>query len=212
MEIIANNISKRYRRQWVFRDLNHHFAAGSCWAICGPNGSGKSTLLKILSGYTSPTKGKIEYQQSGSAVAEEQVVTQFSFVAPYQQLIEEYTLLEQLQFHFKFKEALLPNSEIVERAGLEGAEHKFIHEFSSGMKQRLKLALALFSGCECLFLDEPTSNLDEKGIEWYQQEMLSIKGNKNIIIASNQRYEYAFTDQIIQISDFISGSLNSSKH
>ena len=130
------------------------------------------------------------------------MITQFGFVGPYQQLIEELTLREHIDFHFQFRQPTIEVGEMMERAGLSKAKSKYVHEFSSGMKQRLRLLLAFFAKGECLFLDEPTANLDEYGIKWYEQEVLQIKGKRNIIIASNQRYEYAFTDQILPINEF----------
>ena len=181
----------------------HTFEPNSCWAICGPNGSGKSTLLKILAGYTSPTKGTVKYRLDDQVIQEEKMVTRFNFVAPYQQIIEEFTLKELLDFHYRFKRPLIPWQEMVDRARLAGAENKYIHEFSSGMKQRVKLIMGFFTHCECLFLDEPTSNLDEEGINWYEREISAIRGKKNIIIASNQRYEYKFTDQILSVNNYL---------
>jgi ABC-type multidrug transport system ATPase subunit len=202
LDIRLDHISKRFGKQWIFRKLDYHFQANTAHAICGHNGSGKSTLLKIISGYNTATSGKITYHLKGNPIQLEGQVTQVNYAAPYQHLLEELTLSEHLDFHFQFKENLISLPEIVERVGLKGAQNKFVGDFSSGMKQRLKLGLALFSKGSLLLLDEPTSNLDEQGIQWYQEEIKEKKGHCTIIIASNLRYEYDFVDHQLTITDF----------
>ncbi len=159
-------------------------------------------MLKIISGYNSATLGKITYQQNGQQIQLEDHITEVNYAAPYQHLLEELTLQEHLDFHFQFKKSLIAPSQILERVGLKGAQNKFVGDFSSGMKQRLKLGLALFSEGSLLLLDEPTSNLDEQGIAWYKEEILKKKGDCTIIIASNLRYEYDFADHQLTITDF----------
>lgn len=202
MEIHLENISKRFGRQWIFKGLSEVIKDNSTWAICGRNGSGKSTLLKILSGYSTATKGKLTYLVDDQSISPEEHISQIAFAAPYQTLLEELTLEEHLDFHFRFKTPTHSKKEIVTRAGLKGAEMKFVSDFSSGMKQRLKLALALFSESEVIFLDEPTSNLDEQGTEWYLREITEIKGSRTIIIASNLRYEYELADHQLTVTDY----------
>lgn len=202
MEIQLDHISKRFGKQWIFKNLNYLIESNSTHAICGRNGSGKSTLLKILSGYNTATSGKLNYQKNGQRIELEDHITEVNYAAPYQQLLEELTLTEHLDFHFQFKESLIPPTEIVQRVGLQSAQNKFVGDFSSGMKQRLKLGLALFSKGSLLLLDEPTSNLDEQGIVWYKEEILKKKGDCTIIIASNLRYEYDFADHQLTITDF----------
>ena len=90
------------------------------------------------------------------------------------------------------------------KSGLSGSKNKRIEEFSSGMRQRLKLLLALYTKAEIIFLYEPTSNMDEEGIGWFHTEMNNISKDQTIIIASNQRYEYDFTENVLNISDYIS--------
>lgn len=202
MNIHLDHISKRFGKQWIFRKLSYQIESNSAHAICGRNGSGKSTVLKIISGYNTATSGKITYQQNGKQIRLEDHITAVNYAAPYQHLLEELTLQEHLDFHFEFKKNLIPPAEIIDRVGLKGAQNKFVGDFSSGMKQRLKLGLALFSEGSLLLLDEPTSNLDEQGIAWYKEEILKKKGDCTIIIASNLRYEYDFADHQLTITDF----------
>lgn len=183
MEVSLIGVGKRFKKDWIFRDLTHVFKTNSSTAIIGNNGSGKSTLLRLITTFSDPTLGEINYDK----VHPEQ---QISFVAPYLELIEELTLQEHLEFHFQFRKATLSFQEMMEKGGLANAKDKQIINFSSGMKQRLKLILAFFSTDSLMILDEPCSNLDENGIAWYQEQLQSIISKKTIIIASNQRFEY----------------------
>lgn len=166
-------------------------------SITGHNGSGKSTLLQIISGFTTASEGQINYNETA-----DDLQVDFSFVAPYQNIIEEFTLIEHLRFHARFKHPKIPFSDIIEKSGLTGSENKIIQEFSSGMKQRLRLALAFFYDAKVIFLDEPTSNLDSKGEKWYHALIQSVKGNSTIIVASNQEFEIKEAQRNISIENF----------
>ena len=93
MEILAQNISKKFRQEYVIKQFSYQFKAGNSYAITGPNGSGKSTLLQLLAQYTLPNSGKVEMPQ----VETENVYSQITYAAPYVELIEEYTLVEHLE-------------------------------------------------------------------------------------------------------------------
>lgn len=202
IKIETEDLGKRFQREWIYRSLSLHLQSNEAWAITGPNGSGKSTLLQNLSGYTLPTEGQINFFSEGSPIAPEQFYRYLSVVTPYQELIEELTLTELLSFHFQFKKAAKSQTteELVELMYLHKARHKLIKHFSSGMKQRLKLGLALFSDSPVLFLDEPTNNLDHQGIDWYQQHLRENMQDRLVIICSNQPYEYEVCRQEIQIT------------
>ncbi|HYG37806.1 MAG TPA: ATP-binding cassette domain-containing protein [Cytophagales bacterium] len=199
MDITIEGLGKRYNYDWIFRNLNYSFNANTDYAIVGSNGSGKSTFVKILSSFILPTEGKIIYTSDGVLVEPEKVYSHIVFSAPYLELIEEFTLREVFHFHFKFKKPLLGLNEFAERSRLASALNKQIKFFSSGMKQRLKLGLSFFSDCEVLFLDEPTSNLDSQGVEWYKEEVSKLIGKKMIFICSNQKHEYDFCKNILNI-------------
>lgn len=198
MEIRIEDLGKKYNRQWIFRHLNMTIANGQMIAITGHNGSGKSTLLKMISNYITPSEGEIRFNDFPAG----EVQTSFSYVAPYQNLIEEFTLKEHLNFHANFKKPLYPTEEILDASGLSHAHSKLVKEFSSGMKQRLKLALAFFYESSIIFLDEPTSNLDQHGINWYLHLLSSIINKKTLIIASNDPNEYQEAHSIIEIEKY----------
>ena len=204
MEIVLENIGKKFFNRWLFKGINLSFQTGSAYVLCGPNGSGKSTLLSIISGYQSPSAGKVIYQNEGTIYGYEQFYTGISFTAPYLELIEEYTLKELLHFHFSFKPIKTGESieSLIAFMSLEKASEKEIRYFSSGMKQRVKLGLALFTQSPVLLLDEPTVNLDKQGIAWYLSAVTSHISNRIVILASNIPEEYAFTDKIFNVTDY----------
>lgn len=204
MQISLSNLGKRYNYEWIFRKLTYTFESGTSYAILGHNGSGKSTLLTIMAGHNLHSEGDIVYTLGNEKVAVEHVFRHLSLTAPYLELIEEFTLLEMLDFHIRFK-ALRGNItplQLIDRMGLQKSKNKFVKDFSSGMKQRLKLGLALYADTSLLLLDEPTTNLDNEGVTWYQEHVAQTKSGRLIIVGSNIHHEYAFCDQQLRISDF----------
>jgi len=192
MKIVANNLGKRFNREWIFKKLSFTFEQGTTYAIVGPNGSGKSTLIQVLWGQVPQSTGTLYYQNDDKVIPQEECYKHVSVATPYMELIEEFTLEEMISFHFKFKKSVgeLKGDEMIERMVLNHARDKQISKFSSGMKQRLKLGLALFSDVKAIFLDEPTTNLDKKSIEWYQTNLRDLSKSRITIIASNVDYEY----------------------
>ena len=216
MKISLINAGKRFNRDWIFRNINQEFISGTAYAITGPNGSGKSTLLQAIGGAIMMSEGKAQYKvgnrQSGIGNAMEpdkeiDVDSAFQYIsiaAPYLELIEEMTLLEMLEFHAQFK-PLLANTtipDIISIIGLKAAANKQIRFYSSGMKQRVKLAQAIFSDVPCVLLDEPCTNLDAVGIELYHQLIRDYGNNRLIIVSSNDPQEYSFCREKISITDF----------
>jgi len=199
MDITVENIGKRYLYEWIFKKINFHFKAATRYAILGTNGSGKSTFLKIISGHLSPSKGAILYQRKGQNIDTDELYKQVSFAAPYIELIEEFTLQEAIEFHQKFKSfrSTITTTEFLQLIQLEHAASKEIRFFSSGMKQRLKLGLAFYAQHDILLLDEPTTNMDKMGLEWYQEQINNISNGSIVIIASNQKYEYEFVNHLL---------------
>ncbi|WP_317132160.1 ABC transporter ATP-binding protein [Sphingobacterium phlebotomi] len=186
--------------------MDYTFSFGKKYAILGPNGSGKSTLLKVISGSLAPSEGEIVYENiSTQRILTEGVYQQLTVAAPYMELIEEFTLRELISFHFKFKSYLsgFDLGEVVRILHLEKALDKEIRFFSSGMKQRVKLTLACCSSSNMVLLDEPMSNLDTAGEDWYLSLIERTIGTDRIlIIGSNQEKEYAFCDEQINITSY----------
>lgn len=204
MTISLSDTGKRYNREWIFRGLNYAFSSGKAYAITGPNGSGKSTLLQVLAGAVAHSTGSIRWTNNQGEISPELVYQQLSIAAPYLELIEEMTALEFLQFHQSFKPFLpgLSIETMLARVGLEQAVHKQIRFYSSGMKQRVKLAQAIFSDTPLLLLDEPCSNMDASGIRLYQSLMEDFGKNRLVIVSSNDPQETPFCEEKINILDW----------
>jgi len=202
MKVTLGDIGKRYASaHWVFKGLSLTIHAGDRIAITGNNGSGKSTLLQIIAGLISPSVGQVQYFDQGKELDKEIALQQMYFTAPYLELIQEFSVIELLQFHFKFKPLIRTEnfSTLIQALYLEGNERKWIKNLSSGMKQRLKLGLMFYSGSHLILLDEPTTNLDEQGIQWYHEHIMRLPPEAIVIVASNQKQEYIFCDKIIQM-------------
>jgi ABC-type multidrug transport system ATPase subunit len=207
MKINLLNAGKRFNREWIYRGVTREFSAGNAYAITGPNGSGKSTLLQVLGGMLQVSEGKIEYSiatSGGRPLAAEAVFQHISFCAPYLDVIEEMTLLEFLQFHQQFKPFLQSFSptEIISEVGLAAAAGKQIRYYSSGMKQRVKLAQAIFSNTAIVLLDEPCSNLDSAGIQLYHSLIQRYCNDRLVVVCSNDEVEYSFCNEVISITAF----------
>ena len=203
MNISLNNVGRRFNKEWIFRNLSTEFSSGNSYAILGPNGSGKSTLLSVLTGSLSPSEGEISFSDTKD-IPVENIYKYISLAAPYLELVEAFTLREIIDFHFKFKNFAsgIDTKKLIGILGLEKAANKQIKYFSSGMKQRTKLALACCTDTPILFLDEPTSNLDVQGINWYRELIENFGKGRLTIIGSNQIQEYDFCTNQIQITDY----------
>ena len=203
MKITLIDAGKRFNRDWIFRHLNYEFQTGHSYAITGPNGSGKSTLLQSIAGAIAISEGNIRYD-NGAPVPPEQAYRHLSLAAPYLQLVEEMTVTELLDFHAAFK-PLLPGisaAAIIRKVGLEAAAHKQMRYYSSGMKQRVRLAQALFSDCTLVLLDEPCTNLDTEGIALYRELIAQYTPGRLLIVSSNDVQEYEFCEERINIMGY----------
>jgi len=191
--ITLNNVSKKFGSNWIFKNINAQFEAGKKYAIVGANGSGKSTLLKVLAGIITPNTGTVQF-------AFEEVYKHVSFSAPYMDLPEELSLNELFNFHENIRRLSISREAFMNEVQLEG--DKEIRNYSSGMKQRLKLAFAFFTESEILLLDEPSATLDEHWNEWYLKTVQQVSKDRLVIISSNIPAEYAFCDSILNIGEF----------
>lgn len=204
MQINLTQAAKRFHKEWIFSKLDFQLNTGHHYALIGNNGSGKSTLLQIMGGYIGLTKGKITWEQEGNTLNADNIFSKISIAAPYLELVEEFTALEQISFHKKFKPLLnkIDNKTLLNAVGLEKSGDKQIRNFSSGMKQRLKLGLAIFDQSPLLLLDEPCSNLDQEGMATYHALIQNYALDKLIIVASNDPQEYQFCDRSLTLAQF----------
>jgi len=200
MKITLIDAGKRFNRDWIFRHLGYEFSPGHSYAITGANGSGKSTLLQAIAGAIALSEGSIDY----AGQPPEQVFRLLSLAAPYLEVIEEMTVAEFLHFHGSFKPFIpgISVGEIISRVGLKSAADKQIRYYSSGMKQRVRLAQAIFSDAPMLLLDEPCTNLDVEGIELYRSLVLEYGKSRLVVVSSNDPQEYDFCEEVINIMDY----------
>ncbi|MAN85497.1 MAG: ABC transporter ATP-binding protein [Algoriphagus sp.] len=203
LKIQLEEASKRFQYEWIFKNLDLSLQSGDSLAITGSNGSGKSTLLKCIAGSIPLSSGKISFLKD-KPILDSDWFRFLTIAAPYLELPEEFSLKEVLQFHFKFKKpkSNLSLEEMLQILYLEQHMNKPISQFSSGMKQRLKLGLALFSDVDLVLLDEPTSNLDKKGINWYLEMVEKFAQNQILIVCSNESREYEFCQQKLVLEDY----------
>ena len=203
MRIELQQAGKRYNRDWIFKHLDYVFTTGS-YAITGNNGSGKSTLLQTIAGYIAPSKGSVIYSFQDKEIAPENIFNYLSLATPYLDLIEEMTSLELIHFQSTFKpyKAGITAEEMLETCGLTAASNKQIRYFSSGMKQRLKLALAFFADTPLLLLDEPCTNLDKAGIDIYLRLINQHCNNRLVLVCSNDEQEISFCNYRLSIMDY----------
>lgn len=204
MTIRLSDAGKRFNREWIFRNASLEFTAPLSYAITGPNGSGKSTLLQTIGSLLQTSEGVVGYFNQNGNIAAENAYHHIGFCAPYIETVEEMSLSEFLHFHASFKPliASLSVHDVISIIGLERATHKQIRHFSSGMKQRVKLAQAIFSDVTAVLLDEPCTNLDAAGVQLYQSLIEKYCTTRLVIVSSNDPAEYAFCQEAISINQF----------
>ena len=206
MTISLSDAGKRFNREWIFRHFTYTFEEGQSYAITGPNGSGKSTLLQVIGGSMHFNEGTMRYE-AGSPKSElepEKIYSHVSLCAPYLDVVEEMTLKEFLDFHHGFKPFLpgITVEKTVAILGLEKAVNKQIRYYSSGMKQRVKLAQCILSDTAIVLLDEPCTNLDAAGIELYNSLVDDFCKKRTVIVSSNDPQEYTFCREKISIMNW----------
>jgi len=203
---------RRYNRNWVFRGLSASWTSPGFVAILGPNGSGKSTLLQILAGWISPSEGSVRFfldedNSHAPELSREMIYAHVSIAAPYLELPGECTLLELIGLQAGVK-GLLQGLDLTAvhalsgLAALPGIESRPFKFYSSGMKQRVKLLLALTSPSALVLLDEPLTNLDGTSAKWYEDLLQQYRGERLIVIASNDPAEYRFCDERVDLNGF----------
>ncbi len=201
MQVTIQNLSKRYLYDWIIRNMSHTFESDSITGVNGINGSGKSTLIKMLCGFLSSSEGNISYTLEGNKIERSDVFQYMTLAAPYTDIINEYDVEEMFNFHTKFKKLRenIDTNQFLEIVKLRGNKGKQIQFYSSGMKQRLQLALALLSDSKLLLLDEPTSYLDEENKAWFYDLLFKNKNNRTIIIASNDKEDFELCGNVISL-------------
>jgi ABC-type multidrug transport system ATPase subunit len=201
MRITVTEAGKRFNRDWIFRGLNLEFKPGTHYAITGHNGSGKSTLLQCVAGAMHLSEGDISYHNASSVLDKDNWYQHVSICTPYLEVIEEMTATEFLDYHSAFKPMKKgwDTPGMLNEIGLTKAANKQIRHYSSGMKQRVKLAQAFFSDTEVLILDEPCSNLDKMGFDLYKKLITHHTDNRLVLIGSNDPLEFESCAEVIRL-------------
>ncbi len=208
MNITLRHIGKRFKREWVFSGINEKIEGPVHLGILGGNGSGKSTLLQLISGYAGPTEGEVSWRLGADTLDRESIFRHVGICAPYMQVYEDFSLSENLEFFLRFRQLIdgMDAEAFAERVGLEKQRNKPLRNFSSGMRQRVKLGLALFADVPLVLLDEPVSHLDKQGVMWFRELMRSDR-NRIICVASNSHAdEIASCTQFIDVTAFKPGA------
>ena len=203
----VSGLAKAFNRRKVFSNISIVMRGSDSLTVTGRNGSGKSTLLKILAGLLSPSRGSIDFSVDEDPVSAGLRYRYIGFVAPYLQLYDEFSALENLEFFRKVRGLDVTRSsviELLERLNLADRGGEPLRTFSSGMKQRLKYVFALLHRPPVLLLDEPSSNLDAEGIDAVQRIVADQKRKGIVVIATNNAGELDRSDQLLDL-DRIAG-------
>lgn len=204
MKVCCEKLSKNYGFQRIVKEVNATFTEESVTGIGGRNGSGKSTLLKMISGYLSPTSGFISYELGEKNISRNELFRYLSFSAPYIELTPSLTLKETFNHYKAFKPTKDFSYEaFVDFCELPDTKLKQLSVFSSGMKQKINLALALISDLSLLIFDEPTSYLDDEAKKWFYTHLEVTLSKKTIIIASNDNDDFGLVNNKYKIDQGI---------
>lgn len=194
----AVNLSKKFGQRLVFSGINLELNSGDSVAITGSNGSGKTTLVKLLVKLIRPSSGNVSYLDNGNAIEEDVLRSRVSFVSPYLNLYDQLSGEENLNFFASVRGGNITGKEIeslLDKVGLARRGLDLVATYSTGMKQRLKYALALSNNPQFLFLDEPMSALDDSGKDIVKKIIDEHRQNCIIVLATNEKEEYALGRQ-----------------
>jgi ABC-type multidrug transport system ATPase subunit len=195
LHIQINNIGKRYQNQWLFRNINLELKLGDSLSVTGQNGSGKSTFMQVVYGLVQASEGEVLINGTSNYKPHEV----FALSAPYLELPMEFSILEIHDLYLRTQKMNAGLDEFLSFSDFNKSQvNRAVKLFSSGMQQRLKTALCLSSNSPILLLDEPLTNMDAKGEDWYKNCLNDIQ-DKIVIIAGNNPIEYAFTNSNLQI-------------
>lgn len=211
LNITLQDCGKSYNRKWLFRHLDISLSSGDTWAFLGANGSGKSTLSLMLSSQVWPVEGSITWELNGKSIPPEHVFSICALASPAMELPGEYNLKELVSLHGRAKpfKSGYGLEQMMELCGFDArTSQKPLISFSSGMLQRVKLALAAFSDTPLLILDEPLTNLDKAGEKVYTSILEQHTAGRLLVVASNREDEYRYCNRSLRIRPDASVALN----
>jgi len=187
------NVGKNYNCKTVFQGVNALIGPGRCLGITGPNGSGKTTLLNLIAGIEQPSEGYICMRGTQGEIKHREIVGYVGMVSPQIRFYDAMTGVENIMF-FSYCSRRNCNvkqvQEVCRKVGLGGCSHQLVSTYSTGMKQRLKLAIVLLLQPALWLLDEPSSNLDASGKELVEESMTrALQDGATVIVATNEGWE-----------------------
>lgn len=209
IEINCNNLSKSFSGKIIFKNLSLKLSSKNSVTITGNNGSGKSTFIKVLANVIRPSAGSVEINENNLSLPKEEWYQKIGLLSPYLNLYDELTGFENLDFFLKLKTfqtddkaATEKVNSLLKEVNLFDKRNETVKNYSSGMKQRLKLAFAILNDPEILFMDEPRSNLDQSGIDIMINVANRQKEKGILIIATNDAEDKLICDELINIEDY----------
>jgi heme exporter protein A len=200
----VSGIGKHYGETLLFKDISFQLNKGDVLAVTGWNGSGKSTLLRIIAGLVKPSAGQVGMFFNSEPIPKESRRQFVGMVAPALSLYDELTGLENMEFFCRVRGIACSANDcfdIINRVELTEHAAKMCRDYSSGMKQRLKLAQALLHKPPLLLLDEPGCNLDSKGIKVVEKIISKQRQLGVTVIASNEKREAGYGDKVLNLSE-----------
>jgi len=206
-EIKCENLSKSYSGRTIFKDLSFNISSSQSLTVTGSNGSGKSTLIKVIANLIHSSKGNISIKSDNMDVPRDKWFEKTGLLSPYLNLYDELTGFENLDFFYRLKAKDGSNSRdridhVLNKVNLYEKRNELLKNYSSGMKQKLKLAFAVLHEPEILLLDEPRSNLDKAGIDMIYEVSAEQKKKGILIIATNDEDDKELCDSILSIEDY----------
>lgn len=198
----AQALEKSFGGPPLFRGISLEVDRGLV-AVTGRNGSGKSTLIKILAGLLRPSRGEVRLVSENGLMAGAERRDAIGWASPEIEFPGELTAIENLDLLRRASGRDLapsPASSLLERLGLGPAAGRRVAEFSSGMKQRLRLAFSLLLDPPILLWDEPYSNLDEEGIAAAASVMRERRAGGLVVLATNDRRDLESPDHEIRLT------------
>jgi heme exporter protein A len=202
VELRLENVSKRFGARTVLTNVCAEVRTGETLLVTGHNGSGKSTLVSIIAGLLRPDRGRVQYLRSGKPVAEDERRRFLALVQPDLTLYPELTALENLEFFARVRGLAWDSPSggaLLERVGLGGRGRDLVGTFSSGMRVRLKYAVALQPEPGILLLDEPTAMLDQSGVALVEQVISEQRGRGVLVLATNDPNEERHGDLFLRL-------------
>lgn len=207
IEINCDDLSKTYSGRTIFKNLSFKISSTQSLTVTGSNGSGKSTLIKVIANLINSSKGNITVSSDSKEIPRDKWFLKTGLLSPYLNLYDELTGYENLDFFYKLKSSDKNNikdriDHILQRVNLYEKRNELLKNYSSGMKQKLKLAFAVLHEPEILLLDEPRSNLDKAGVDMIYEISIEQKKKGILIIATNDEDDKELCDRILSIEDY----------